>query len=208
MRVDGALRKTAAPSEEMQAAVVVRIKVLSDMNIAERRLPQDGRFKVKVKDREIDIRVATIPAKYGEKVVMRLLDPTAVKLDINQLGFESKLLEEFKSALSQPHGIIIVTGPTGSGKSTTLYSALNYLKNPKKNITTVEDPIEYTMAEINQIQVKPEIGLNFASSLRAILRQDPDIILIGEIRDKETVDIAIQASLTGHLVLSICCLPH
>jgi type IV pilus assembly protein PilB len=202
MRIDGALRKTAAPSEEIQAAVVVRVKVLSDMNIAERRLPQDGRFKVKVKDREIDIRVATIPAKYGEKVVMRLLDPTAVKLDINQLGFESKLLEEFKSALSQPHGIIIVTGPTGSGKSTTLYSALNYLKNPKKNITTVEDPIEYTLSEINQIQVKPEIGLNFASSLRAILRQDPDIILIGEIRDKETVDIAIQASLTGHLVLS------
>ena len=202
MRIDGALRKTAAPSEEIQAAVVVRIKVLSNMNIAERRLPQDGRFKVKVKDREIDIRVATIPAKYGEKVVMRILDPTAVKLDINQLGFESKLLEEFKSALSQPHGIIIVTGPTGSGKSTTLYSALNYLKNPKKNITTVEDPIEYTLPEINQIQVKPEIGLNFASSLRAILRQDPDIILIGEIRDKETVDIAIQASLTGHLVLS------
>ena len=202
MRIDGALRKTAAPSEEIQAAVVVRIKVLSNMNIAERRLPQDGRFKVKVQDREIDIRVSTIPAKYGEKVVMRLLDPTAVKLDINQLGFESKLLEEFKSALSQPHGIIIVTGPTGSGKSTTLYSALNYLKNPKKNITTVEDPIEYTLPEINQIQVKPEIGLNFASSLRAILRQDPDIILIGEIRDKETVDIAIQASLTGHLVLS------
>jgi len=202
MRIDGALRKTAAPSEEIQAAVVIRIKVLSNMNIAERRLPQDGRFKVKVQDREIDIRVATIPAKYGEKVVMRILDPTAVKLDINQLGFESKLLEEFTSALSQPHGIIIVTGPTGSGKSTTLYSALNYLKNPKKNITTVEDPIEYTLPEINQIQVKPEIGLNFASSLRAILRQDPDIILIGEIRDKETVDIAIQASLTGHLVLS------
>jgi len=202
MRIDGALRKTAAPPEEIQAAVVIRIKVLSDMNIAEHRLPQDGRFKVKVQDREIDIRVATIPAKYGEKVVMRLLDSTAVKLDINQLGFESKLLEEFTRALSQPHGIIIVTGPTGSGKSTTLYSALNYLKNPKKNITTVEDPIEYTLPEINQIQVKPEIGLNFASSLRAILRQDPDIILIGEIRDKETVDIAIQASLTGHLVLS------
>lgn len=202
MRIDGALRKTAIPSEEIQAAVIVRIKVLSNMNIAERRLPQDGRFKVKVKGREIDIRVATIPAKYGEKVVMRLLDPTAVKLDIEQLGFESKLLEEFKGALSQPHGIIIVTGPTGSGKSTTLYSALNYLKNPKKNITTVEDPIEYTLPEINQVQVKPEIGLDFASSLRAILRQDPDIILIGEIRDKETVDIAIQASLTGHLVLS------
>ena len=202
MRIDGALRKTTAPPEEIQAAVVIRIKVLSNMNIAEHRLPQDGRFKVKVQDREIDIRVSTIPAKYGEKVVMRLLDPKAVKLDINQLGFESKLLEEFKSALSQPHGIIIVTGPTGSGKSTTLYSALNYLKNPKKNITTVEDPVEYTLSEINQIQVKPEIGLNFASSLRAILRQDPDIILIGEIRDKETVDIAIQASLTGHLVLS------
>ncbi|MFA5251706.1 MAG: GspE/PulE family protein [Phycisphaerae bacterium] len=202
MRIDGALRKTAIPPEEIQAAVIVRIKVLSSMNIAERRLPQDGRFKVKIKDREIDIRVATIPAKYGEKVVMRLLDQTAVKLDIEQLGFESKLLEEFKNVLSQPHGIIIVTGPAGSGKSTTLYSALNYLKNPKKNITTVEDPIEYSISEINQIQVKPEIGLDFASSLRAILRQDPDIILIGEIRDKETVDIAIQASLTGHLVLS------
>ncbi len=202
MRIDGELRKTAIPPEEIQAAVIVRIKVLSSMNIAERRLPQDGRFKIKVKEREIDIRVATIPAKCGEKIVMRLLDPKAVKLDIEQLGLESKLFEEFKIALSQPNGIIIVTGPTGSGKSTTLYSALNYLKNPKKNITTVEDPIEYTLSEVNQIQVKPEIGLDFASSLRAILRQDPDIILIGEIRDKETVDIAVQASLTGHLVLS------
>lgn len=202
MRIDGVLRDMIPPARKMQAAVITRIKILSEMNIAERRLPQDGRLKVKTSGRDIDVRVSVIPTIYGEKVVMRILDAAAVNHDINQLGFEPELLEEFKTILSQPHGIIVVTGPTGSGKSTTLYSALNYLKDPTKNITTVEDPVEYRLAGINQIQIKPEIKLSFASCLRAILRQDPDIVLIGEIRDKETVDIAIKASLTGHLVLS------
>ncbi|MFC1604108.1 GspE/PulE family protein [Planctomycetota bacterium] len=202
MRIDGVLQDMVPPPRKMQAAIATRIKILSKMDIAERRLPQDGRFKIKAPGRDIDVRVSVIPTIYGEKVVMRILDSAAVNHDLNQLGFDPELLEEFKMMLSQPHGIIVVTGPTGSGKSTTLYSALNYLKNPRKNITTVEDPVEYRLAGINQIQVKPEIGLDFAESLRAILRQDPDIILIGEIRDKETIDIAIKASLTGHLVLS------
>jgi type IV pilus assembly protein PilB len=202
MRIDGVLRDMVPPARKMQAAVITRIKILSKMNIAERRLPQDGRFKIKASGRDIDVRVCVTPTIYGEKVVMRILDAKAVNHNLDQLGFEPELLEEFKAALSQPHGIIVVTGPTGSGKSTTLYSALNYLEDPTKNITTVEDPVEYRLAGINQIQVKPEISLDFATCLRAILRQDPDIILIGEIRDKETVEIAIKASLTGHLVLS------
>ena len=202
MRIDGVLQDMVPPPRKMQAAIATRIKILSKMDIAERRLPQDGRFKIKAPGRDIDVRVSVIPTIYGEKVVMRILDSAAVNHDLNQLGFDPELLEEFKMMLSQPHGIIIVTGPTGSGKSTTLYSALNHLKDPRKNITTVEDPVEYRLGGINQIQVKPEIGLDFAESLRAILRQDPDIILIGEIRDKETIDIAIKASLTGHLVLS------
>ena len=202
MRIDGILRDMVPPARKMQTAVTARIKILSEMDIAERRLPQDGRFKMKASGRDIDVRVSIIPTIYGEKVVMRILDASAVNHDIEQLGFEPELLEEFRTILSQPHGIIVVTGPTGSGKSTTLYSALNYLKDPTKNITTVENPVEYRLAGINQIQIKPEINLNFAVCLRAILRQDPDIVLIGEIRDKETVEIAIKASLTGHLVLS------
>jgi type IV pilus assembly protein PilB len=202
MRIDGVLRNMVPPAKKMHAAIVARIKILSQMDIAERRLPQDGRFKVKASGRDIDVRVSVIPTIHGEKVVMRILDAAAVNHDLDQLGFEPELLEKFKTMLSQPHGIIIVTGPTGSGKSTTLYSALNYLRDPAKNITTVEDPVEYRLGGINQIQVKPEIDLDFAKCLRAILRQDPDIILIGEIRDKETVEIAIKASLTGHLVLS------
>jgi type IV pilus assembly protein PilB len=202
MRVDGVLRDMVPPAKRMQAAVTARIKIVARMDIAERRLPQDGRFKMKISGKAIDVRVSTIPTIYGEKVVMRILDASAVKHDLDQLGLEPKYLEEFKFKLSNPHGIIIVTGPTGSGKSTTLYSALSYLKDPTKNITTVEDPVEYRLAGINQIQVKQEIDLDFARCLRAILRQDPDIILIGEIRDKETVEIAIKASLTGHLVLS------
>jgi type IV pilus assembly protein PilB len=172
------------------------------MNIAERRLPQDGRFKIKTSGKDIDVRVSVLPTIYGEKVVLRILDTSGASHNVEQLGFEPKLLEEFKTILTQPHGIIIVTGPTGSGKSTTLYSSLNYLKDPTKNITTVEDPVEYRLAGINQTQMKAEINLDFAKCLRAILRQDPDIILVGEIRDKETVEIAIKASLTGHLVLS------
>ena len=202
MRIDGVLRDMVPPARRMQAAVTTRIKILSEMNIAERRLPQDGRFKIKTSGRDIDVRVSVIPTIYGEKVVLRILDTSSASQDMDKLGFDPKLLEEFKTVLSQPHGIIVVTGPTGSGKSTTLYSALNYLNNPTKNITTVEDPVEYRLAGINQIQIKPEINLDFAICLRAILRQDPDIILVGEIRDKETVEIAIKASLTGHLVLS------
>jgi type IV pilus assembly protein PilB len=202
MRIDGMLRDMVPPAKKMQAAVIARIKIIARMDIAERRLPQDGRFKMKTSGRDIDVRVSVIPTIYGEKVVMRILDASAIKHDLAQLGLDPKLLEEFKDMLARPHGIMIVTGPTGSGKSTTLYSALNYVKDPTKNITTVEDPVEYRLAGINQIQVKPEIDLDFAQCLRAILRQDPDIILIGEIRDKETVEIAIKASLTGHLVLS------
>jgi len=202
MRVDGMLREMVPPPAQMRGAVVARIKILSGMDIAERRLPQDGRLKIKAPRRDIDVRVSVLPMIYGEKVVMRLLDKEAVSHDLDKLGFEPKLLQDFKNAISKPHGIIIVTGPTGSGKSTTLYAALNYLKNPHENITTVEDPVEYRLAGINQIQVRPEIGLTFASCLRSILRQDPDIILIGEIRDRETMEIAVQAALTGHLVLT------
>jgi type IV pilus assembly protein PilB len=202
VRVDGLLRDIVPPPKKMHAAVVARIKILAQMNIAERRLPQDGRLRVKATGREIDVRVSTLPTIYGEKVVLRILDAAAATHDLNRLGIEPAALLQLKSMLTRPHGIIIVTGPTGSGKSTTLYAALNYLKSPTVNITTVEDPVEYRLAGINQIQVKPEIGLDFARCLRAILRQDPDIVLIGEIRDKETVEIAIKASLTGHLVLS------
>jgi len=202
VRVDGVLREVVPPPKRMHPSVVARIKILGQMNIAERRLPQDGRLRIHTSGRDIDVRVSTIPTIYGEKVVMRILDAAAVSHDLNRLGIEPAAMLEFKSILSRPHGIIVVTGPTGSGKSTTLYAAVNYLKNPGVNITTVEDPVEYRLAGINQIQTKSEIGLDFSMCLRAILRQDPDIILIGEIRDKETVEIAIKASLTGHLVLS------
>lgn len=202
MRIDGILSEMVPPPHKMQAAVLARVKILSQMNIAERRLPQDGRFKIKAHGRDIDVRVSSIPTIYGEKIVMRILDSKAVDHDLGRLGFGPAMLKQFKDVLYQPHGIVIVTGPTGSGKSTTLYSALNYLKDPTKNITTVEDPVEYRLGGINQIQIKQDIDLSFASCLRAILRQDPDIVLIGEIRDKETMEIAMKASLTGHLVLS------
>lgn len=204
MRVDGILTEMVPPPRKMQAAVVARLKILAEMDIAERRLPQDGRFKIKRGKGlpDIDVRVSALPTIYGEKVVLRILDKSAVSHNLDTLGLEPKLLKQFRQILNLPHGIIIVTGPTGSGKSTTLYSALNALKDPRKNITTVEDPVEYRQAGINQTQVKPEINLDFSLCLRAILRQDPDIILIGEIRDKETMEIAIKASLTGHLVLS------
>ncbi|MHC5059519.1 MAG: GspE/PulE family protein [Planctomycetota bacterium] len=202
MRIDGILRETVPPPRKMQTAVVTRVKLLSGMNIAERRLPQDGRFKIRAPGRDIDVRTSALPTIYGEKVVMRILDKKAVSHDLDRLGFGPGFLQQFKNVLQQPYGIVIVTGPTGSGKTTTLYSALNYLKDPKKNINTVEDPVEYRLEGINQVQVRPDISLGFPSCLRTILRQDPDIILIGEIRDKDTVEIAIQASLTGHLVLS------
>lgn len=202
MRIDGLLRDMVPPARHMQGAVCTRIKILAKLNIAERRLPQDGRLKIRAPNRDIDVRVSTLPTIYGEKIVMRILDSSAATHELSKLGIEPELMTVLKSALSQPHGIMIVTGPTGSGKSTTLYACLNYLKDPALNITTVEDPVEYRLRGINQVQVKPEIDLDFASCLRSILRQDPDIVLIGEIRDKETVEIAIKASLTGHLVLS------
>lgn len=204
MRVDGILAEMLPPPRKMQSAVIARIKILSEMDIAERRVPQDGRFKIKRGNGKeaIDVRVSVLPTIYGEKVVMRILDKSAINHSVDSLGLEDSMLRQFRTVLKQPHGIIIVTGPTGSGKSTTLYSALNELRDPQKNITTVEDPVEYRQSGINQTQIKPEIGLTFSSCLRAILRQDPDIILIGEIRDKETMEIAIKASLTGHLVLS------
>ena len=202
MRIDGILRDMVPPARNMQGAVLARIKILANLNIAERRLPQDGRLKIRTANRDIDVRVSTLPTIYGEKIVMRILDTAGTSHNIDKLGIEPELLAVLKNALNQPHGIMIVTGPTGSGKSTTLYACLNHLKDPTVNITTVEDPVEYRLAGINQVQVKPEIDLTFASCLRSILRQDPDIVLIGEIRDKETVEIAIKASLTGHLVLS------
>ncbi len=204
MRVDGILVDMVPPARKMQAAVIARLKILAEMDIAEKRLPQDGRFRIRMgKDRaDIDVRASVLPTIYGEKVVMRILDKGSAKHTLEALGLEPHMLEKFKRILEQPHGIIIVTGPTGSGKSTTLYSALNALRDPRVNITTVEDPVEYRLAGINQTQVKPEINLDFGLCLRAILRQDPDIILIGEIRDKETMEIAIKASMTGHLVLS------
>jgi type IV pilus assembly protein PilB len=202
MRIDGLLRDMVPPPRNMQGAVIARIKILSNLNIAERRLPQDGRLKIKTSNREIDVRVSSLPTIYGEKIVMRILDTSAATHNLDKLGIEPDLLAVLKNALAQPHGIMIVTGPTGSGKSTTLYACLNHVKDSTLNITTVEDPVEYRLKGINQVQVKPEIDLTFASCLRSILRQDPDIILIGEIRDKETVEIAIKASLTGHLVLS------
>jgi type IV pilus assembly protein PilB len=202
MRIDGILRDMVPPARNMQGAVLARIKILSNLNIAERRLPQDGRLKIKTATRDIDVRVSTLPTIYGEKIVMRILDSASASHEVDKLGVEPQLLNVLKNALNQPHGIMIVTGPTGSGKSTTLYACLNHLKDPTINITTVEDPVEYRLGGINQVQVKPEIDLTFASCLRSILRQDPDVVLIGEIRDKETVEIAIKASLTGHLVLS------
>ncbi len=202
MRVDGELQDMVPPPHSMQAAVVTRIKILGKMDIAERRLPQDGRFGIKPGGQEIDVRVSVMPTIYGEKAVMRILNKNAITLDLSTMGLEPELFDTLTKILAQPHGIIIVTGPTGSGKSTTLYSALNHLKDPTKNISTVEDPVEYRMEGINQTQIRSNIGLTFSSCLRTLLRQDPDVILVGEIRDKETMEIAMKASLTGHLVLS------
>lgn len=201
-RIDGVLYEIAPPPRHLLPPVVSRIKILSRMDIAERRLPQDGAFAVKYQDRVIDLRVSTIPTVFGEKVVLRLLDKGKINLDLNELGFDPKQLEIFKTGLLRPHGLVIITGPTGSGKTTTLYSGLSLLNSPKKNIVTIEDPVEYKLAGINQVQVKTEIGLTFASGLRAFLRQDPDIIMVGEIRDLETAQICIRAALTGHMVLS------
>jgi len=202
-RVDGVMRREMTLPIQIKNAIVSRLKIMAKLDIAERRLPQDGRIKLRLgKGREMDFRVSTVPVLFGEKVVLRLLDKSALQLDMTKLGFEESSLEDFKNALRKPVGMILVTGPTGSGKTTTLYSALSELNKETENITTAEDPVEYNFMGINQVQMHEEIGLTFASSLRAFLRQDPDIIMVGEIRDFETAQIAVQASLTGHLVLS------
>ncbi len=201
-RVDGVLIDGESPPVNLTAAVISRIKIMARLNIAERRLPQDGRIMLRVQGKELDLRVSTVPTAHGESVVMRLLDRETVVLDFHRLGFTDEFLPQFQQVLEQPHGILLVTGPTGSGKTTTLYTALSKLNTADVKIITVEDPVEYQIEGINQIQAKPAIGLDFANALRSIVRQDPDIIMIGEMRDLETARIAIQSALTGHLVLS------
>ncbi|MES9915870.1 MAG: ATPase, T2SS/T4P/T4SS family [Candidatus Thiodiazotropha sp. 4PDIV1] len=201
-RVDGLLRETEHPSINMAPALISRIKIMAHLNIAERRLPQDGRFKVRVHGSTLDLRVSTVPTLHGESMVLRLLQRDEVNLDFTSLGFESATEKRLLEILDRPHGIVVVTGPTGSGKTTSLYAALNYLNRPERKILTVEDPVEYNIEGVNQIQVKSSIGLGFSEALRSIVRQDPDVIMIGEIRDQETAKIAVQSALTGHLVLS------
>jgi general secretion pathway protein E len=201
-RVDGLLREGENPALNLAPALISRIKIMANLNIAERRLPQDGRFKVRVHGSTLDMRVSTVPTLHGESMVLRLLQRDHVNLDFASLGFDSAIERRLLQILDRPHGIVVVTGPTGSGKTTSLYAALNYLNRPRRKILTVEDPVEYNIEGVNQIQVKPGIGLDFSSALRSIVRQDPDIIMIGEIRDQETAQIAVQSALTGHLVLS------
>jgi general secretion pathway protein E len=201
-RIDGVLHEVESPPRRLSAAVISRVKIMANLDIAERRLPQDGRIKLRIQGKEIDLRVSTVPTMHGESVVMRILDKGGVPLNFESLGFDGVALERFTRLLDEPNGILLVTGPTGSGKTTTLYTALDRLNKPDVKIVTVEDPVEYQMPGINQIQVKPQIDLTFANALRSIVRQDPDIIMVGEIRDVETVSIAMQSALTGHLVLS------
>jgi len=201
-RIDGSLREVTAPPKRLVNAVVSRIKIISSLDIAERRLPQDGRCKLKVGDRMIDMRVSTLPVVHGEKVVLRILDKSATSMDIDSLGFDPMTLKEMKRILQSPHGVIVLTGPTGSGKTTTLYSFLKYIYSPEINIVTVEDPVEYQLPGVNQVQVRANIGMTFAAALRSILRQDPDVVMVGEMRDQETLEIAVRAALTGHLVFS------
>jgi type IV pilus assembly protein PilB len=201
-RIDGVLYEVMQPPTRLKAAITSRVKIMAQLDIAERRLPQDGRIKIKMGGREMDYRVSTLPTLFGEKVVLRLLDKGNLQLDMTKLGFEANALTDFESGILMPYGMVLVTGPTGSGKTTTLYSALNRLNTTETNIMTAEDPVEFNLPGINQVQMKAEIGLNFAAALRSFLRQDPDIIMVGEIRDYETAEIAIKAALTGHLVLS------
>ncbi|NCS66120.1 MAG: type II secretion system protein GspE [Hydrogenophilales bacterium CG03_land_8_20_14_0_80_62_28] len=201
-RIDGVMVEQESPPRRLSAAVISRIKIMSSLDIAERRLPQDGRIKLRIKGREVDLRVSTVPTMHGESVVMRILDKGGVPLNFDRLGFDKHSLKAFMAVLTQPHGIVLVTGPTGSGKTTTLYTALQMLNKSDVKILTVEDPVEYQMEGVNQIQVKPQIGLTFANALRSIVRQDPDVIMIGEIRDLETAQIAVQSALTGHVVIS------
>ena len=201
-RVDGALRDVVRPRKAIHASLISRIKIMSQLDIAEKRLPQDGRITLRVGGKPVDVRVSTLPTGHGERAVLRLLDKEAGRLDLSHLGMSAKLLPQFDRMINQPHGIVLVTGPTGSGKTTTLYAALSRLNASTTNILTVEDPIEYDLVGVGQTQVNARIDMSFAKALRAILRQDPDVIMIGEIRDLETAQIAVQASLTGHLVLA------
>ncbi|MCA9531517.1 MAG: type IV-A pilus assembly ATPase PilB [Myxococcales bacterium] len=202
-RVDGVLHEEMTPPIKLKNAIASRLKIMSSLDIAERRLPQDGRIKLKLgKGREMDYRVSALPTMWGEKIVLRLLDKSNLQLDMTKLGFEPEMIKDFKDAIYQPYGMVLVTGPTGSGKTTTLYSALSELNNVETNISTAEDPVEFNLTGINQVQMHDDIGLNFAAALRSFLRQDPDIIMVGEIRDYETAEIAVKAALTGHLVLS------
>ena len=201
-RLDGNLIEASGPPKSLQLAIASRIKILAGLNIAERRVPQDGRFRIRVSGKEVDLRISFLPTVYGEKIVIRILDKGALTGSIDGLGLDETTLETFKRAIDAPHGMILVTGPTGSGKTTTLYSVLSELNKPEYNIVTVEDPVEYQLPGINQVAVKADVGLDFSSALRSILRQDPDIVMIGEIRDNETADIAVKAALTGHQVLS------
>ena len=201
-RIDGALVDVTPPPKNLQVALASRIKIMSNLDIAERRLPQDGRMRVKVGGRDIDLRVSFLPTVHGEKCVMRILDKSSLSASLDKIGMDQDTFRRFKAAVDAPHGLILVTGPTGSGKTTTLYSALNVLNSPEYNIITVEDPVEFQIPGINQVPTKKEIGLTFGNALRSILRQDPDIIMIGEIRDQETAEIAVEAALTGHQVLS------
>jgi len=201
-RIDGVLHEIPPPAKHLHLPMISRLKIISKMDIAEKRLPQDGAFSVKLKDKAIDFRVSTVPTIYGEKIVLRILDKSSVPLDLAVLGYSGKQLENIRTAIHSAYGLIFITGPTGSGKTTTLYAILNEIVTPKENILTVEDPVEYRLEGINQIQVKSEIGLTFASALRAFLRQDPDIIMVGEVRDLETAQICVRSALTGHLVFS------
>jgi type IV pilus assembly protein PilB len=201
-RVDGNLVEASSPPKALQLPIASRLKILAGLDIAERRLPQDGRFRIRVSGKEVDLRVSILPTVNGEKIVIRLLDKSSLSASIEQLGMDPETLTVFRKAVDAPHGMILVTGPTGSGKTTTLYSVLAELNNPEYNLVTVEDPVEYQVGGVNQVAVKSDIGLTFAEALRSILRQDPDIVMIGEIRDNETADIAVKAALTGHQVLS------
>jgi type IV pilus assembly protein PilB len=202
MRVDGVLRESMSIPPKLQAGVIARLKIIGDLDIAEKRVPQDGRFSIKLGGQRIDLRVASLPTVYGEKIVLRLLDTSNAQVELSKLGFPRKAYDKYEEIFRRPYGAVLVTGPTGSGKSTTLYATLNELNTPEKNIITVEDPVEYRMRGINQIQTNPKAGLTFASALKSILRADPDIVMIGEIRDRETAKISVEAALTGHLVLA------
>ncbi|MDP2921876.1 MAG: type II secretion system ATPase GspE [Candidatus Omnitrophota bacterium] len=202
LRIDGILHEMFSPPKHLEPALMSRIKVLSNMDIAEKRKPQDGRFNIRAVDRDIDLRVSTFPTIYGENIVMRILDRNSILMGLDKIGFSWDMQKEFEKLIKFPHGIILVTGPTGSGKTTTLYSALSTIDSEEQNVITIEDPVEYHLGRIRQSQINPKAGLNFATGLRSILRQDPDVIMVGEIRDKETAEISVQAALTGHLVFS------